>query len=64
MQYFKDFLFNLVLFAGCILLLLILFPTMMSQVIEGFGLLFGPVAILFVIAVALPRRRGRRRRRY
>lgn len=60
MQFIKDFVRNLVILFVMVLILLALFPTMMSQVLQFYSLIFGPLAILMVIVFALPRRRRRR----
>ena len=59
MQFFKDFLRNLGLLIIIGVVLYFIAPKMMSQVIQLYGALFGPVAILLVIVFALPRRRRR-----
>ena len=37
------------------IVLLVLFPTQMSQVFALYGAIFGPLAILLLIAAALPK---------
>ena len=55
MDFLKGLLRNLA-FLICIgIILLILFPSQMSQVYELYGGLFGPIAILLLIGAALPR---------
>lgn len=57
MQFFKDLLRNLGLLLIIVLALYVLFPGTMRQVLEVYGGLFGPLAILVFIIAALPRRR-------
>lgn len=38
------------------IVLLVLFPTQMSQVFALYGAIFGPLAILLLIAAALPKK--------
>ncbi len=59
MQLLKDLLRNLILLAVLVLILFALMPTTMSQLFDVYGKLFGPVALLFVIVIALPRKRRR-----
>ena len=57
MRLLMDFLRNLVLLIIIGLVLLFLFPDTMKQVIQIYGALLGPVAILVLIAAALPRKK-------
>ena len=57
MQFLKDFLKNLTLLIVISVVLLILFPDMMRQVFQLYGALFGPLAIILVMVIALPRKR-------
>ena len=61
MTFLKDFLINLALLVGLGVVLLLVFPDMMKQVYEALGLILGPIAILFVIVIALPQKRRNRR---
>ncbi len=54
MDSLKGLLKNLTLLIGIGLILLILFPSQMSQVYELLGGLFGPLAIVILIVAALP----------
>ncbi len=54
MDYLKKFLKNLALLIGIFLFLLVVSPTMMSGVVEVYGAVFGPVAVLILIGAALP----------
>ncbi len=61
-QFFKRLLWNLGLLIAIGLVLYVLFPDIIRQVAQVYGLLFGPVIIiLLVLAAAMPQ--GRRRRR-
>jgi len=59
MQFLKKLLRNLVILIGIGLVLLIIYPDIMSQVYQFFGLFFGPAVILILIIGALPSRGGR-----
>ncbi len=56
MQFFKDLLRNLAILAGLGLVMLILFPDIMSQVFQLYGTLFGSLIFVVVILAALPRK--------
>jgi hypothetical protein len=62
MRFIMAFLTNLGLLLVGGLVLYIIFPEIMGNVYRTFGLLFGPLALLFVIVAALPRGRRRSRR--
>lgn len=55
MQFFKDFVRNLVILVVIGVILFFMFPDMMKQVYELYGMLFGPLAIVVLIVIALPR---------
>ena len=55
MQFFKDFVRNLVILVVIGAVLFLMFPDMMKQVYELYGMLFGPLAIVILIVIALPR---------
>jgi hypothetical protein len=55
MQFFKDFVRNLVILVVIGVVLFFMFPDMMKQVYELYGMLFGPLAIVILIVIALPR---------
>jgi len=59
MQFLKNLLRNLAFLIVLGLVLLVIFPDIMKQVYQFFGLLFGPLVILIVIVAAPPRRRTR-----
>ena len=58
-DYFKKFLRNLGLLAALLVLILILSPTMMSDVFNALGAIFGPLLILIVIVTALPKKKSK-----
>lgn len=58
MDYFKRFLKNLGLMLALFVLLLIFSPTMMSDVFNTLGAIFGPLVILMVIVAALPKKKS------
>jgi preprotein translocase subunit SecY len=57
MNFFKDFIRNLLILAVIFIVLLIAAPDFMSQVYGLLGGLFGPLLILIVVVAALPKRR-------
>ena len=57
MQLLKDFFKNLALLLVLILILFVIMPETMSQIFSLYGMLFGPVALLLLVVMALPRRR-------
>jgi len=57
MQFIKDLLRNLALLLLIGLVLFLIFPDIMRQIVQLYGLLFGPVILLLLVAFALPRRR-------
>ncbi len=59
MQFFKDFVRNLVILVVIGAVLFFMFPDMMKQVYELYGMLFGPLAIVVLIIIALPRAKRR-----
>ena len=59
MDFLKGLARNLVLLVVVGLVLYLLFPDIMSQVLQLYGAVLGPVAILILVAAALPRRRRR-----
>jgi hypothetical protein len=60
MRFLLDFLTNLGLLFVIGLALLFLFPDMMKTIFQMYGALFGPVLILIIIVMALPRKRRNR----
>ena len=61
MQFIKDFSINLFILIGSGVVILIIFPDLTKQVFQLYGMLFGPIAILMLIVVALPRKKRRRK---
>jgi len=61
MQFVKRFLLNLALLVVIGIVLFILFPDMMRQIFQLYGLLFGPLALVILVVAALPRRSRRNR---
>jgi len=61
MQFIKDFTINLLILIGSGVVIFIIFPDLTKQVFQLYGMLFGPIAILFVIVGALPRKKRRRK---
>ena len=59
MQFIKDLLRNLAILIVIGLVVYFMYPDMMKQVFEAYGLIFGPLAILMVIVYAMPRKRKR-----
>jgi hypothetical protein len=57
MTFLKRFLINLAFLIGLGIILTIISPNIMKQVFQLFGGLFGPLALLFVVIAALPRKR-------
>jgi preprotein translocase subunit SecY len=55
-MFWKNLLRNILLLGAIFIVLLIVSPTIMSQVYDMLGQLFGPLLIVMVIAAALPRR--------
>jgi hypothetical protein len=61
MTFLKAFLRNLALLAGLGLIIYLIEPEMVTQVIEAYWLIFGPIAIFMVIVFAIPRTKGKKR---
>lgn len=57
MRFLKDFLINLFWLFVIGLILFLVFPDLIGQVYKALGDLFGPLAILMIIVVAIPRKR-------
>ena len=57
MQFLKNFLKNLGFLVVIGIVLFFVAPDMMRQVFDAFGQLFGPLAIIMIIVVALPSKR-------
>jgi len=60
MQFLKDFLRNLLFLLLLGVFLYFMFPDMMKQIFELYGLLFGPLALVALLVIALPRRRKKK----
>lgn len=60
MKFFLNFLKNLGILVAIGIVIFLLEPEMMRQVFDVYGLLFGPIALLFVVVAALPRKRNSR----
>ncbi|RJP47665.1 MAG: hypothetical protein C4583_16065 [Anaerolineaceae bacterium] len=61
MQFIKDFVRNLVILVVIGMVLFFMFPGMMKQVFELYGILFGPLALVVLIVIALPRAKRKSR---
>jgi preprotein translocase subunit Sss1 len=61
MEFLKNFLINLAGLLGIGVVIYIIYPDMIKQVFQFYGLLFGPIAILLVIVAALPRKKRTKR---
>jgi len=57
MKFLKNFLRNLVLLIVIGLGLFLVFPNMMNQVFQLFGMLLGPFALIIIVVAALPNKR-------
>lgn len=57
MQFIKDFVRNLLILTTIGVVLFFMFPDMMKQVFELYGMLFGPLALVVLIVIALPRKK-------
>ena len=60
MDFLKRFLKNLALILGLGLIIYLMYPDVVKQVLEAYWLILGPIAILFVIGAALPKRQTRK----
>ena len=60
MIFLKNYLRNLGAMGLLILILFIIYPDLIKLMFQMYGPIFGPLAILFPIVWALPRRRGKR----
>ena len=61
MQFIKALLRNLALLVLIGLMLFVLFPDIMRQIAQLYGVLFGPVILLVLIGAAIPRKPRRQR---
>jgi len=59
MEYWKKTLKNLGLLIIIGVVLLLIFPTQMSEAFNLLGALFGPIIILILIAAALPNKKSK-----
>ena len=60
MDFLKGFLRNLALLAGIGIIIYLIEPDMVMQMFEAYWLIFGPIALLFLVVAALPQRKGKR----
>lgn len=60
MGFILNFLKNLGFLIVAGIVLYILFPTMVGQVFQMFGVIFGPLAIVILLVAALPKRKRSR----
>jgi preprotein translocase subunit SecY len=61
MKFLSGLLVNLLLLGGIGLVLFLVFPDLMRQIFQLYGMIFGPALIILVIFVAaLPRKQRRR----
>jgi hypothetical protein len=61
MEFLKGFFRNLGLLLIIGLVLFVLFPEIMKQIFQLYGVLLGPIAIIVVIVAALPRKKQGKR---
>ena len=61
MQFIKDFVRNLIVLLVIGVVLFFMFPDMMKQVFELYGLMFGPLALIILAVIALPRKKRKSR---
>jgi len=61
MQFIKDFVRNLIVLLVIGVVLFFMFPDMMKQVFELYGLMFGPLALIILVVIALPRKKRKSR---
>jgi len=59
MTFIQEFLRNLALLFVIFLAVYIMAPAMVGQMVSFFGMLFGPISILIIVAAAMPRKRRR-----
>jgi hypothetical protein len=60
MQFIKDWLKNLALLFVLFIVITIFFREQMSQILGVYSALFGPIALLLLLAFTMPRRRRSR----
>ncbi len=60
MQFFKEFLRNLLILIGIGIVLYLISPSIMGNIFELYGAIFGPIAIILLIVAALPNKKRRR----
>ena len=63
MQFIKDFVRNLIVLLVIGVVLFFMFPDMMRQVYELFGVMFGPLVLIILVVIALPRGKRKPRQR-
>ena len=60
MEFLKNWLKNLGLLLIIGIILFLMFPAMMKQVFEAYGMIFGPLIFVMILVYSLPRK-GKRR---
>ncbi len=60
MEFLKNWLKNLGILLVIGILIYLMFPAMMKQVFELYGMIFGPIIFVLILVYSLPRK-GRRR---
>ena len=63
MQFIKDFVRNLIVLLVIGAVLYFMAPDMMRQVYELFGVMFGPLVLIILVVIALPRGKRKPRQR-
>lgn len=56
MKFVKDLTRNLFILFFIGIALFVMFPDMMQQIFQIYGALFGPLAIIILVVIALPRK--------
>ena len=60
MVFLKGFLRNLALLVALGLVIYFMYPDVVMQTLEAYWLILGPIAVLFVIIAALPKKRTKK----
>ncbi|QRN82838.1 hypothetical protein JR338_10500 [Chloroflexota bacterium] len=60
MDFLKGFLKNLLLIFVLFLVVYFMYPEVVKQMLEAYWLILGPMALIFVIVAALPKKRTKR----
>lgn len=61
MQFLKDLLLNIAIYAIVMLVLYLVFPDLISQVYDFLWMMFGPLIFLLLVPAVLPAIRRRRK---